>query len=908
MRFGSRASPDSHDDGDQPFARRVDATHALLFALRLDRHSLATGVAAQRFAFGVRPVTTTRPLKPRSDYAFLLSLPAAITVGVAIRIALSFAANGKSWSDNAIVALMAMHALSGKFYAFYWGQPYMGSLEALGVAPLFALFGVSDVTLSIGLLPWYVLFAVALHRLAIRCAGPRASAIAAWLLAVAPPYVQYQQIIARGGYTETLALGTVLLWLTLRVTHDGLGPDSERRCLNIIAFVAGVAFWTNWLVFPYFVVIGLYLWLHDRWLPLRLRTLPLTAFFLLGSLPLWIYNIRNGFPTFSFVSGVQTPEGRKIALRFALREAIPTLLGFRDLNNHFYCAWLGAALTAASAVAALALVLGLRRSWWALLRGRVRDSAPIITMVLLVVAMVAIYSTGLPGRYPVTRYLLPITTSTLVLLAAAIAWLMDRSRTLGIAALSGLSLMYGAQIFALGVGFQRSTERPGAGRVDELAPALLQSGIRFGYADYGDATITTYLTRDRVVLTDYPAARYPLDEVDFRNPALIVRDGALDANTTLAALNAQAPLISGPGYNIYWPIRYDGVPRAPLPRGGWRVSASVEDAAAPQVLDGDLWTYWSVRAKTRSPSITLDLGRAETVTGVFLEGGERDHDGFVRLRVESSSDGLDWSLVKEASAGLPVFFERSGQITTVVRIRQDVLFAPITLRFLRLTLLEGDRKYAWSIAELGVYGRGAEETAFVEPQFADPNTPMLLERRLRLQSLREPENDVPFVELRRLYRSLGEAENVREIDRLEAARFRPQVLLGWRFGRDLKLLGYDWRASGTRRVEIIYYWQAMRSMTEKYASYVRLRGAERTLRDDSILGGLHSTAKWLPGEIVKDRRELVLEPDGSYEASIGVWVPSSRRRVGIDKWWGPRTAPFCRILAAGDSVTVRSVD
>jgi hypothetical protein len=485
---------------------------------------------------------------------------------------------------------------------------------------------------------------------------------------------------------------------------------------------------------------------------------------------------------------------------------------------------------------------------------------------------------------------------------------MEQSRLLGTVVLSGLILLYGAQIFALGVGFQRSSERPGAGRVDQLAPALLQSGIRFGYADYGDATITTYLTRDRVVLTDYPAARYPLEEVDFRNPALIVRDGALDANTTLGALNAQASLIPGPGYTIYWPIRYDGVPRAPLPRGGWRVSASVEDAAAPQVLDGDLWTYWSVRAKTRSPSITLDLGRAETVTGVFLEGGERDHDGFVRLRVESSSDGLDWSLVKEANAGLPVFFERSGQITTVVRIRQDVLFAPITLRFLRLTLLQGDRKYAWSIAELGAYGRGAEGTAFVEPQFADPNTPLLLERRLRLQSLREPENDVPFVELRRLYRSLGEAENVREIDRLEAARFRPRVLLGWRFGRDLKLLGYDWRASGTRRVEITYYWQAMRSMTEKYASYVRLRGADRTLRDDSILGGLHSTAKWLPGEIVKDRRELVLEPDGSYEASIGVWEPSSRRRVGIDKWWGPRTAPFCRIVAAGDSVTVRSVD
>ena len=89
------------------------------------------------------------------------------------------------------------------------------------------------------------------------------------------------------------------------------------------------------------------------------------------------------------------------------------------------------------------------------------------------------------------------------------------------------------------------------------------------------------------------------------------------------------------------------------------------------MLDGDLWTYWSVPAKTAEPSITLDLGRLVIANGLFLEGGERGHDGFVRLRIESSGDGLDWHLVKEAKAGLPIFFERSGPITTVGRTRQS---------------------------------------------------------------------------------------------------------------------------------------------------------------------------------------------------------------------------------------------
>jgi 4-amino-4-deoxy-L-arabinose transferase-like glycosyltransferase len=851
---------------------------------------------------------TKRPAWLGTDRAWIASLVAAIAVGVGIRIALSFAANGKSWSDSAVIALMALHALSGKFYTFYWGQDYMGSLEALGVAPFFAVFGMNDVTLSMGLLPWYVLFAIALHRVARRCAGELAGAIAPWLLAVAPPYVQYQQIMPRGDYPETLMLGTILLWLVLRVTHDDLSADSERRHLNAVAFVAGLAFWTNWLVFPYFAVAGLYLWLHDRWLPLRTSFVVMIAFFLLGSLPFWIHNIRHGFPTFSFVSGVQTPESRAIAFDFALRGAIPMLLGFRDLDGRFVCGWLGAALTGVSALAVIALSVALHRSWWSLLRGRVRDSEPIVAMLLLVAAMVMIYSVGLPGRFHVPRYLLPIVTATLVLEAAAIAWLMDQSRLLGAVVLGGLVVLYGVQIVALGIGFQTSTERPGAiGPVDKLARALLQAGVRFGYADYADATITTYLTRDRVVLTDYGAAHYPLDEVDFRDPAVIVRDGAPPAGPTLAMLNAEGPSKRAPGYRIHWPIRYDGVPRSPMPRGGWNVTANAAESTASDMLDGDPWTYWSVPAETPQPSITLDLGRVAVVNGVFLDGGERDHDGFVRLRVDGSLDGVDWSLVKEAKAGMPLFFERDGQITTVARVRQDVLFTPRPLRFLRLTLLEGDGRHAWSIGELGAFGPGPEGVAFVEPEFADPMSPALVERRLRLKALREPDDDRAFVELASLYRSLGEEEKAREVERLEAERFRPQIQLGWHLGRDLKLLGYDWRALDSSRVEITYYWQATRSMDVDYASYVRLSGGGLQQQDDSVLGGAHTTSRWLPGEIVKDRRTLTLPQQGTYEASLGVWVPASRRRVGVGRWWGPRTATFCRIVDTGDAIRVESL-
>jgi hypothetical protein len=843
---------------------------------------------------------------------YVLSLAAAIAVGVAIRVWLAFAAEGKSWSDSAIIALMAMHELRGKFYPFYWGQSYMGSLESLGVAPFFALFGVSDVTLSMGLLPWYVLFAVALYLVTRRCGGPLAGVIAVWLLAFAPPYVQYQQIMPRGDYPETLAFGTTLLWLVLRVTHDDLTSPSERKNLLAIGFVAGLAFWTNWLVFPYFAVVGLYLLLHDWRLPLRPVMLPMLAAFLLGSLPFWVYNVRHGFETFSFVAGVQTAEGRRTALAYAFRGAIPTLLGFYDLSERFAWGWPGKALSGLAVVGATALLVGLRRSWWGLLRGRIRETQPVVALLLLIVAMVGVYSVGLPGRFHVARYLLPIVTSTMALTALAVTWLSARSRPLAALALTGLLVFYGLEIVEFRKGLATPGDRPGVtGPVDKLADTLLQKGVRFGYADYGDATITTYLTRDRVILTDYIAARYPLDEVDFRDPAVIVRDDAPPADGTLTALNASFSVERIRGYAIYWPIRYDGVPRAPLPRRGWRVSATENAASAPQMLDGDPWTYWSVPAKKRGAAVTLDLGATETVTGVFFELGERGADAFSKLRIESSIDGTQWALVKTADWGFPVYFEPSGQVTTVPSNTQYVLFPPLDARMIRLTLLKNFGKYDWSIGELSVFGLDTNERALRLPEFADPASVALTERRLRLQSAREPETDAPLVALRRLYRSIGEFEKLREVEDIEAVRFRPSVRVDWRFGPDLKLLGYDWRSVGPRRVEITYYWQAMRAMDDDYAAYLRLRGSGRLLKDDHFPGALHTTKRWLPGEIVKDMREISIPADGpnaSYEAKLGVWVPRNQRHVRLGRfgWWGPRAATLLRLDVEGETMAVRS--
>jgi hypothetical protein len=112
-------------------------------------------------------------------------------------------------------------------------------------------------------------------------------------------------------------------------------------------------------------------------------------------------------------------------------------------------------------------------------------------------------------------------------------------------------------------------------------------------------------------------------------------------------------------------------------------------------------------------------------------------------------------------------------------------------------------------------------------------------------------------------------------------------------------------------VEITYYWQAMRAMDEDYAAYLRVEGGGLHLHDDHFPAASHTTRLWLPGEIVKDVREISIPadaPNAPYEAKLGVWVPGNKRHVRLGRfgWWGPRAATLLWLDVDGERVAVRS--
>ena len=88
-------------------------------------------------------------------------------------------------ADEGIVGLMAKHILDGaEIPVFYYGQHYMGSLEALLVAGAFKIFGVTSFALKIVPLLFSLLFICLVYLTAHAISGKLAARIAALICAV----------------------------------------------------------------------------------------------------------------------------------------------------------------------------------------------------------------------------------------------------------------------------------------------------------------------------------------------------------------------------------------------------------------------------------------------------------------------------------------------------------------------------------------------------------------------------------------------------------------------------------------------------------------------------------------------------------------------------------------------------
>src|SRR5205823_13644165 len=112
-----------------------------------------------------------------------LALGAIVALGIVLRAWILTGPLGEVEADESVVGLMALHIQAGEFPAFYWGQPYLGSLEAYLVAAALALAGPSNLVLKAVPGLAYLAFVLLLFLGARRAFGDRVALLSALYLA-----------------------------------------------------------------------------------------------------------------------------------------------------------------------------------------------------------------------------------------------------------------------------------------------------------------------------------------------------------------------------------------------------------------------------------------------------------------------------------------------------------------------------------------------------------------------------------------------------------------------------------------------------------------------------------------------------------------------------------------------------
>ena len=196
-------------------------------------------------------------------------------------------------ADEGIVGLMAMHIREGRALPiFFYGQHYLGALEAYLAALSFSLFGASLLALrattfavSLGLL-W------AVYAFARRAYSTAAARWATTLVALSPMYFLQWNLKARGGFVEHILLLFVLMILLWRFLYE-----KYRRTWPtfLLGLTAGIAFWVNQLALSYLLVIAAALVAEGIE---RRAWRSLAAGFLVGASLLIAYNTVHPLATF----------------------------------------------------------------------------------------------------------------------------------------------------------------------------------------------------------------------------------------------------------------------------------------------------------------------------------------------------------------------------------------------------------------------------------------------------------------------------------------------------------------------------------------------------------------------------------------------------------------------------------
>jgi len=652
-------------------------------------------------------------LKPNRELAPWAGLAGLLLLALAVRLAYLPYVNLDA--DMAVTGLMARHILEGQLPIFFYGQPFCGAIEAYVAAAIFAVAGSSPQTLCLAPLLAALTF-VALAWLAARDMWGPAAGWWTGLLAAAPPYYfAIHGVLPRAAYIEIPLFSLLLFWLTFRLVHRRAGSWLYLA----YGLVAGLGFWTHFLIAYALLATSLYQVLADWRLLLRRGHALIWLGFFVGGAPLWWFNLTHHWESFSFLLQPKLSQPFGEVFQAVVGMALPVLLGAWDdtsLRPLFPGISQGILLLGLAGLVGLVWLRRRGLAGLARLDARACDGSELLLLALLLgIALILVKGepVGSTRRHFVPLYaaLLPLTGYLLARLGQRRAWL-----ALGLGGLVLASNLAGAWATSpLGNPPLRQAIQAKVQGRQEFINALLARGITRAYSlDYWDCPLLTFESNERLIVVlagqELDHFHQPHDRLVAQspNPAWICRGNYRLLESALGNLGAASQRLTVGGYTAFHAITPPQPGWRAVERRGWRARAGDHPQDAPLAWDGDALTRWSPLAvQNPGQSLELDLGQeVPDLCRLRLASGRID-DEPLGLRVLLSRDGQDWTQAVHALSPIQAMFWCRGRaLVSDSDPRLDIYFPPQPARYLRLVQTGQSRLSYWSVQELSLYRPG----------------------------------------------------------------------------------------------------------------------------------------------------------------------------------------------------------
>ncbi|GCE10972.1 ArnT family glycosyltransferase [Tengunoibacter tsumagoiensis] len=202
--------------------------------------------------------------RPFPLYPLLAGL--IIVIAMLVRLFLTYQGWPQTNSDESTMGLIARHiAFNGEHPLVFYGQDYMGIGEAYVGALFFQFLGSTIFALRLGLIVIFVVFLIGMYILTTTLYNRPLAVLTVLLLSVGPYEVIFRQLMATGGYPEGLVFAIILLlfayWLARqRLLQTNAHAEKWRYGYYLLwGVVAGLSVWSDLLMIPFVLTIGLFL-------------------------------------------------------------------------------------------------------------------------------------------------------------------------------------------------------------------------------------------------------------------------------------------------------------------------------------------------------------------------------------------------------------------------------------------------------------------------------------------------------------------------------------------------------------------------------------------------------------------------------------------------------------------------